>query len=140
MLTKWEPFEPFFNIEKIFEPFPFLPVVPKMKFGWDFPVDLYEFKGNLIAEMYIPEINPEKIEITFLNGDLKIAATREETKETKEKNFFCQEIKRGTFERVIKLPYEVKTEMVEAQFKNGVLKIVLPKKVETIEKVKVQIH
>lgn len=140
MLTKWEPFDPFFDVEKMFDQFSFLPVVPKFKFGWELPIDLYEFKGTLIAEMYVPEVNPEKIEITFKNGDLKVAAVREEFKEMKEKLYFFQEIKRGAFERIIKLPYEVKTEKVEAQYKNGVLKIVLPKKVEAIEKVKVQIH
>ncbi|HJZ12921.1 MAG TPA: Hsp20/alpha crystallin family protein, partial [Acidobacteriota bacterium] len=110
------------------------------KIGWDLAVDLYEDKDNLIAEMNLPGINPEKIEITFQNGGLKIAAAREEIKETKEKQFYSKEIRRGSFERFVQLPCEVKKDKTEAQFKNGVLKITIPKKETLKEHVKVHVQ
>ena len=137
-LTKWEPFETF---EKMFEDFPFLPMVPTLKMGLDLAVDLYEEKGNLVAEMNLPGLDPAKIEITFLNGNLKILGNKMEEKEKKEKNFYRKEIHRGTFEKVIQLPYKVKTDKTEAHFKDGVLKVLMPMMEEMkIAPVKVQIH
>lgn len=82
--------------------------------------------------MNLPGIDPKEIEITFQNGYLKITGKREEEKETKEKNYYFKEIKRGTFERKVELPMKVKVEKAEATFKNGMLKIVIPKVEETM--------
>jgi HSP20 family protein len=98
--------------------------------GWDLAVDVFEEKGNVIAEMNLPGITPDKVNVTFENGGLKITGSREEEKETKEKNFYCKEIHRGKFERMVELPVEVKKEKAEAHFKNGVLRVVIPKKEE----------
>lgn len=137
-LMRWEPFQ---DIEKFFEKdFPFMPMVPAPKLGWDMAVDLYEHKGNLIAEMNLPGIDPEKVEVTFQNDTLKIVGKREDEKEIKDKNFFFKEIRRGEFERIVTLPEKVKSEKMEAHYHNGVLKIMMPL-VETRspEKIKVKI-
>ena len=139
MLAKWDPFK---NFEKFFEPeFPFVPMVPASKLFWELPVDLYEDKGKLVAEMNMPGVDPKLIDITFKNGDLKVYAKKEEKEEKKEKEFYFKEIKTGFFERTINLPFKVITEKVEAQYKNGVLKVVMPiQEPVTTEKVKIQIQ
>jgi HSP20 family protein len=137
-LTKWEPFQTF---EKMFEDFPVLPVFPTFKKGWDLAVDLYEEKGFLVAEMNVPKFDPKKIEIEFINGNLKIFAKEMEEKETKEKNYYRKEIYRGAFEKLIQLPYEVKEDKTEAHYKDGVLKILMPMKEELKKQpIKVQIQ
>jgi HSP20 family protein len=139
-LVRWEPFEPFKEVEKMFNEFSFVPFLPKTTFGWEMAVNLYESKGNVIAEIQLPGIAPEKIEVTFQNGDLKISAVREEKEQKEEKGFYFKEFRYGAFERLVKLPYAVKTEKTKAEFKDGILKIILPKKEEVTEKVKVQIQ
>lgn len=138
-LMKWEPFK---EVERFFgEDFPFLPMVPKPKMGWDMAVDVYEEKGNVVAEMNLPGIEPEKLNITVKDGYLKITGAREEEKEKKETNFYYKEIKRGEFERFVKLPVDVKADKADAQYKKGVLKVILPKKEDVKEeKIKVQVH
>lgn len=137
-LMKWEPFSTF---EKMFEDFPLLPVLPTFKSGWDLAVDLYEDKGNLVAEMNLPGVDPKQVEITFQNGNLMIHGKKLEEKEMKEKGFYRKEIYRGEFEKMIQLPFEVKTDKTEAHYKEGVLKILMPMK-EELKKptVKVQIQ
>jgi len=131
-LVKWEPF-------KLFEDFPLLPLTPFR--ALDFPVDVYEEKGNMIAEVSLPGMKLEDISVTFENGNLKVAAKREEEKETKGKDFFCKEIKRGTFERIIALPTNVKTEKTEAHYANGVLRILMPMiEPPKVEKIKVTVQ
>jgi HSP20 family protein len=118
-LTKWDPL-------KIYKDFPLFALPPFL--GKDFAVDLYEEKGNLVAEMNLPGMKQENIDVTFQNGNLKVTARREEKKETKERDFFCKEIERGAYERVIALPAEVNTEKTEAHYTDGMLKIVIPMK------------
>lgn len=127
-LVKWEPFKEF---ERFFDN-DFLSFFAQTKIGWDLAVDVYEEKGNVVFEMNLPGIDPKEIEVSFQNGYLKIAGKREEEKETKEKNYFFKEIKRGTFERKVELPGRVITDKAEAIFKNGMLKIVVPKLLEEL--------
>jgi len=138
-ILKWEPFKDF---EKMFdETFPLITMMHAPKRGWDLGVDVYEEKGNIVAEMHLPGVKPDEVRVTFENGGLKVTGSREEEKETKEKNFYCKEIKRGKFEKMIELPAAVQKEKVEALFKNGVLKIVVPMKEEKKQepiKVKIQ--
>ena len=139
-LMKWEPFR---EVERFFEEdFPFLPMVPKPKMGWDMAVDVYEELGNIIVEMNLPGIEPEALDITTKDGYLRIAGVRNEGKEKKEKNFYFKEIKRGEFERFIILPMEVKVEKAEAQYNKGILRVVLPKRedLKKPERIKVQTH
>jgi HSP20 family protein len=136
-LMKWEPFK---EVERFFgEDFPFLPMFPKPKLGWDMAVDVYEEKENIIAEMNVPGIDPEKLEITVKDGYLKILGEREEEKEKKETNFYYKEIKRGVFERLVRLPVAVKAEKAEAQYTKGVLKVILPK-TEIVKEEKIKVH
>lgn len=136
-VVKWEPFKEF---ERLLDN-DFLPFFPQTKIGWDLAVDVYEEKENVIFEMNLPGIDPKQIEVSFQNGYLKIVGKREEEKETKDKNYFFKEIKRGTFERKVELPSKVKTEKAEATFKNGMLKIVVPKMLEeTTEKISIKVQ
>jgi HSP20 family protein len=127
-LVKWEPFKEF----ERFVDNELLSFFPQTKIGWDLAIDVYEEKGNVIAEMNLPGIDPKEIELSFQNGYLKITGKREEEKETKDKNYYFKEIKRGTFERKIELPTKVKVDKAEATFKNGMLKVVIPKAEETL--------
>jgi HSP20 family protein len=137
-LMKWEPFQTF---EKMFEDFPLLPVLPTFKTGWDLAVDLYTDKGNLVAEMNLPGVEPKELDITFQKGTLRVAGKKIEEKEVKEKEFYRKEIHRGVFEKIIQLPFEVQGEKTEAHYKDGVLKILMPMKEEVKKQtIKVQIN
>lgn len=131
-LMSWKPFG-----EKFFERD--FPASGLPKFGWDLAVDVYEKNGNVVAEMNLPGIDADKIDVSVEDGYLTVKGSREEKKETEEKDYYSKEIKRGAFERTVKLPDYVKKEKTEAQYKDGVLKIVLPKdeKKEGTVKVKV---
>ena len=91
VLVKWEPFK---DIERFFEE-DFMPLLPTVKVGWDLAIDIYEEKGNVIVEMNLPGIDSDKLEITVHDEYLRIAGSREGEKETRDKNYFCKEIKRG---------------------------------------------
>lgn len=107
--------------------------------GFDLAVDVYEENSNVIAQMNIPGIDPDKIDVSIDNSLLHITGTREEEKEVKAKNYYSQEIKRGEFKRTIELPSLVIEDRAKAEYKDGVLKIIMPKKTSTQERVKVPV-
>lgn len=139
-IIKWEPFD---DLEKIFNGF--FSDAPLRLFksgpGWDLAVDVYEKGNNVIAEMNLPGIDSDKVNIT-INGDyLIISGSREEKKEEKNENkyYYSKEIKRGFFKRIVKIPFDIKSDEAKAEYKDGVLRVVLPKEklIET-KKIKIQ--
>ena len=119
-IVKWEPFG---ELDRFFDDFPSV----GMGLPGDMAVDLYEDGNNIIAEMNIPGIEPDKVDVTVEGNYLRICGTRSEEKERKEKQFYSKEIRRGSFERALRLPSSVHEEKVEAEYKDGVLRITLPK-------------
>lgn len=139
-LIKWEPmseFERFFD-NRFFPAISFPSI--SSKFGWDLAVDLYEEKGNVVAKMTLPGIDPEGLDISVEGDFLRISGRREEETETKEKDYYSKEIRRGSFSRTVGLPRSVDASKVAAEYTDGVLKVMMPimkRKEEKAVKVKV---
>jgi HSP20 family protein len=119
-IRRWVPFREF--IEKFFEE----------DFDFALATDVYETDKDLIMEMQVPGYKKEDIKISFHDDYLKVEGKAEEEKEEKEKNYWRKEIRKGSFVRVVPLPRKVDPKKAKAGFKDGVLKISLPK----IEEVK----
>jgi len=92
------------------------------------------------AEM--PGIDPEKdVDITVMNGVLRIKAKREEKTEHREKGGYRTEFRYGSFTRDIPLPVGVKDDDVTATYSDGVLEVRAPVPEETNPPSrKVQVH
>ncbi len=91
------------------------------------PVDMYETKDAVVVEAPVAGIDPKNIEISIDNGILTIKGQSQRKTEVEEKDFYRKEIRQGTVFRQIALPASVKSEGAEADYDNGILKIVLPK-------------
>ncbi len=123
-LIKWEPFD---DIDRFFNEVS-APALGRV--GFDMAVDLYEEGNNYIATMNLPGVDAEKIDVAVEGNYLRVGARREEEKEQKSKQFYSKEIRRGSFERALRLPEPVNEQKVNAEYKDGVLKIILPKLAE----------
>jgi len=103
-------------------------------------VDVLEDKKNIIVKAEIPGMDPSDFDISISDNILTIKGEKKQEKEEKDKNFYMMERQYGTFTRSITLPVEVNEEKVDASYKDGVLKIVIPKKKESKEnKIKVKV-
>ena len=130
--------EPFGEIDRLFDEDFLLPSLPKM--SWDLAVDVYRKGGNVIVEMSLPGIDPEKIDISVEDNYLKVSGSREEKKQTKKENYYRKEIRRGSFERVVRLPVAVKEEKAKAEYKDGILKVIIPEKEKAVKAGKVKVE
>jgi HSP20 family protein len=122
-LIKWEPFEDF---DRIFRDTGLMSPLKMQRMNVDLACDVYEDGKNLVAEMNVPGLKGDDIEVEVENHHLRISGKREEVKEKKEKNHYSKEIQRGSFQRVVPLPTLVEKEKVTAEYKDGVLKVVMP--------------
>lgn len=102
--------------------------LPTLKVNADLATDVYEKEGNVIVEISIPGMNPDRFDIAIENDHLCVSGSREESKETENHVYYHREITHGEFSRVIPLPAAVIAEKTSAEYRNGILKVVMPKK------------
>jgi HSP20 family protein len=79
-------------------------------------------------------MDPSDIDISLNNGFLLIRGEKKQEKEEKDENYHLLERSYGSFTRSVRLPREVQSDKITASFKNGVLRITLPKAEEAKKK------
>jgi len=106
-------------------------------------VDLSETDGELQIAVEMPGLKPEEIDIDVSGNTVRISGEhKEEKKEEKEekgRRYHRIERRSGSFFRTVELPCSVEEDKVAAEYKDGVLKVTLPKAEEAkTHKVKVK--
>jgi HSP20 family protein len=134
------PWKPFSDLDKFFgDDDWFFPVFPRMDITKP-AMDVYETDKEVVAEVSIPDFDPEKVEVSVEDNVLRVSGKMDEEKEEKEKGYWRKEIRKGSFERMARLPVAVKEDEVDAVYEKGVLKITMPKaKTEPKPKVKIKV-
>lgn len=99
-------------------------------------VDMWDDKDNVYLEADMPGIEMKDLTVRIKGDTLHISAERNEKVEEKKKDFFRSERYYGRFYREIELPVSVNVTAVSASYKNGVLKVTMPKKEQEKEKEK----
>jgi len=97
----------------------------------DMKCDIYEKEGNYHIEMDIPGYDKNDITIEAKDGYLTVTAEKKQEENIEEKNYIKRERVYGKYQRSFYLG-ELDTDNIEAEFTNGTLKVVIPKK-EVIE-------
>ena len=91
--------------------------------------DIKEKEKEYLIEMDLPGYEKENIKIEIENGYLTVQANRSESKEEKEEGKFVRKERySGECSRSFYIGEDVKEEEIKASFKNGILKLVVPKK------------
>ncbi|PJA92548.1 MAG: hypothetical protein CO133_02610, partial [Candidatus Komeilibacteria bacterium CG_4_9_14_3_um_filter_37_5] len=96
-------------------------------------VDVFENNNCIVIKLTIAGVKPEDVDISINNEMVTIKGRRRQEEEVAAENYYYQECYWGGFSRSIILPTEIQPEKVEATLKNGVLKVVLPKAIQSKE-------
>ena len=102
-------------------------------------VDVYETDKELVVQSAVGGIKNNKIEVSLENDILIIKGERENPVKDENKKYFSQECYYGPFSREIILPREIDTSRIEANVKDGILVIRMPK-IERAKNKKIQIE
>lgn len=92
------------------------------------PVEMFERGEELVVRADLPGMSKEDVSIEISNGCLLIEGERLEEEREEDVGFYRSERAYGTFRRAIALPDGVDADAAKAQFKDGVLEIVMPQK------------
>jgi HSP20 family protein len=116
---------------------------PTMEFprgDWIPSFDVSETKDNVVVKAEVPGMDPKDIDISLADGILTLRGEKKD-REEKEENYYLTESRYGSFSRSIRLPHEVQSDKIKANYKNGVLKVTMPKSEEAKKKeVKIKVE
>jgi HSP20 family protein len=126
------------SMEEFFEDFPPRRWMETFEpFGWKWPmavdmersfkVDILDRDKELVVRAELPGVEKDDVEVTISGDRLMIEAQREFEEEEKKETFYRHEMGYGEFMRTIALPVGVDVEHVEAELKDGILNVILPK-------------
>lgn len=119
------------------------PAVPAAEAGeedqGELALDVYEDQDNLIIKSTIAGVKPEDLDIALSDDEITISGQRQKSGEISEENYYYQECYWGSFSRTLKLPLEVDADEAQADLKDGILIITIPKASKTkVKKVRVR--
>lgn len=138
-LVKWNPENSLFPAFSNFMDDFFLDNNFKNWKGINFPaVNVSETKDNFKLTVAAPGFDKDDFKVEVKNGMLIISGETKTEKEEKDEKFTRREYAYNSFNRSFSLPENVKGHDIVAQYKDGELKIMIPKKV-TEEKPTMQI-
>jgi HSP20 family protein len=98
---------------------------------WYPPMDVMDEQDRLVVNVELPGIDPKDVQVNLENDILTVHGERKHESESKGKVLKREQVY-GTFTRTLELPYRVQADKVKAQYRNGVMSIVLPKAEEHV--------
>jgi HSP20 family protein len=121
-------FDPLANLRLFEDAFTRLLSEPSSNRPWSPSVDIYETENELVLKADVPEVELKDIDVRVENQTLTIAGERKFEKKEETKGFHRIERNYGNFVRSFAVPSTFDTEHISAEYQNGVLKVMLPKK------------
>ncbi|MBM4161268.1 MAG: Hsp20/alpha crystallin family protein [Ignavibacteria bacterium] len=94
---------------------------------WTPAVDIVEEDDQFVVKMELPGVNKEDVKITLETNILTVQGEKKHEKEEKGENTYRAERSYGAFQRSFTLPTTVKSDKIDAVYKDGVLAVTLPK-------------
>ncbi len=95
--------------------------------AWNPSVDIYEDDDSIVIKAEIPGVDRDNVQVDLKGRVLTLKGERKNDSEVKEDRFYRREMSYGRFERAFTLPAEVDADKIKADFKDGVLKVQVPK-------------
>ena len=95
--------------------------------AWLPPIEILEKEDNLVMRAEIPGMNQKDIELQVENGVLTLKGEKKREREVKDENVHRAERYYGSFVRTFALPTTVDVDKIRANYKDGVLEVMIPK-------------
>lgn len=102
--------------------------------GADVRFEVREGEREIEITAELPGLNPEEVSVEHADGVLAVSGEKTVERENQDKNVRMSERRYGAFRRAFRLPEGTKADEIEAQFRDGVLTITVPKAPESAGK------
>lgn len=94
---------------------------------WLPAVDVAEQDDQYLVKVELPGVSKDEVKVAMEDNVLTIRGEKRQEKETKKSNFHSVERSYGSFQRSFTLPGTIKSDKIEASFRDGILIVSLPK-------------
>jgi HSP20 family protein len=98
---------------------------------WRPTVDTYEEGDNIVIKAELPGVKKRDVSIDVKDNVLTLKGERKHDENIREENYYRRECAYGKFQRAFTLPDAVDPNKIEASYKDGVLKVTVPKTEES---------
>lgn len=128
-ITRWEPFREVEDMFRQYSPFfaRALRRVEDQDVQWRPLADISETDKEYLIKAELPEVKKEDVKVTLDDGVLTITGERKHEQEHKEANEIRVESFYGTFSRSFSLPENIDPKGIQAESRDGVLRVRIPK-------------
>ena len=99
--------------------------------GWVPIINLEETDDNVIVTCELPGLDPKNVQLSIQDRELLISGEKKSIRNEKTGTCHLEEIACGSFHRRITLPAAVVSDKTAADYKNGFLRITMPKASES---------
>lgn len=106
--------------------FPGFDSLDKMRFG-STRVEVLETEKDVLVNAELPGVENQDLDVRVYPREVTIKAEKKKEKDYKDDNIHRSERFYGRIARTVPLPAEIETDQTRAEFKNGILKLTLPK-------------
>ncbi len=107
--------------------------------NWTPAIEIQDCEECLVLRAEIPGVEAKDLDIQVAREAVAISGEHRYENKAQEQGFFKTELRYGSFQRTIPLPVAVENNQVQAEFKDGILKLTLPKAQEARHIVKVSL-
>jgi HSP20 family protein len=121
-------FDPLANVRLFEDAFSRFINEPASNRPWTPAVDIYETNNELVLKADLPEVDPKDIDVRIENQTLTVSGQRKFEQTGEDKGFHRIERSYGDFKRSFAVPNTFDTDQINAQYHDGVLTIMLPKR------------
>jgi len=104
-----------------------LPWFGREEAAWGPSIDVRETESGFTVEAELPGIHPDDVDVTVSDDAVVLRGEVRERKETDETGYRRIERRYGAFHRSISLPAPVDHERASAEYRDGILRITVPK-------------
>jgi HSP20 family protein len=129
-IVRWSPVRDVFGLRdemnRMLEEFRW-PLAPEGQSIWQAPLDVEETADAFTVRAELPGMKLEDIKISLVENQLLIRAEKRREVEKKETTYHRVERAFGQFERTLTLPSAVRSDKIEALYRDGVLEVSIPK-------------
>jgi HSP20 family protein len=95
--------------------------------AWWPTLDIEETNDSLVARVDLPGMKSEDIDISVQGNTLTISGERKDVRENDDGKYYHYERRSGSFRRDIPLSSEVQADKIDAQYRDGVVTVTMPK-------------
>lgn len=131
-LIRWEPFREIDTLQRemnrLFDSLtPTTPNGENVGVAFIPPAEMHETPEAIHLKLEVPGMEPKDLDVQVTAEAIAISGDRKTETKTQEKGMTRTEFRYGQFRRVIPLPTRIQNDKVQADYKNGILSLTLPK-------------